>query len=114
MFSWQHVLDETALASVLPTEYARFARPICESLALFLGRLPTAQQAELLAQQAALPMSPSISERLGMLARGCPVLHKLGQILARDQRLAPELRHHLRALESLPPTRSRSKRFEKC
>ena len=98
MFSWQHVLNETALASVLPAEYVRFARPVCESLVLFLGRLPAAQQAELVARQASLPMSASISQRLGMLALGCPVLHKLGQILARDQRLAPELRHHLRDL----------------
>ena len=104
MFSWQHVLDEAALAAVLPAEYVPFARPVCESLAQFLGRLPAAHQTELLRQQAGLPMSASISQRLGALALGCPVLHKLGQILARDQRLAPELRRHLRMLESLPPT----------
>jgi ubiquinone biosynthesis protein len=39
-----------------------------------------------------------------MLARVCPVLHKLGQVLARDQRLAEELRCELRPLESLPPS----------
>jgi ubiquinone biosynthesis protein len=40
---------------------------------------------------------------LATLARDCPVLHKLGQVLARDQRLAPQLRAHLRELESLEP-----------
>jgi ubiquinone biosynthesis protein len=104
MFDWQHVLDQEALADVLPREHARFARPICEGLALFLGRLPQAAQAQLLAQQSALPSSAGVSERLGVLAQGCPVLQKLGQILARDPRLAPELRRHLRVLESLPPT----------
>ena len=38
-----------------------------------------------------------------MLARSCPALHKLGQILARDRRLSPELRRHLQGLESLAP-----------
>ena len=104
MFSWQTLVDETALATVLPVEHARFATPISEALGLFLERLPTTQQAEIIARQVALPMSASISERLGVLALSCPVLHKLGQVLARDQRLAPQLRYHLRALESLPPT----------
>src|SRR5262249_25623736 len=36
--------------------------------------------------------------------RSCPALHKLGQILARDRRLAPDLRRQLQALESLPPS----------
>ena len=48
--------------------------------------------------------APAISQRLGLLARSSPVLQKLGQVLARDQRLAPELRQQLRQLESLPPT----------
>ena len=81
-------------------------RPIREGLIVFLERLPTAAQEEILAQQAALPWSASISERLSLLARGCPVLHKLGQVFARDQCLAPELRHHLRGLESLAPIRA--------
>ncbi len=51
-----------------------------------------------------LPLDATLSVRLGALARNCPVLHKLGQVLARDGRLAPELRHELRQLESLPPT----------
>jgi ubiquinone biosynthesis protein len=104
MVNWDSLLDESALASVLPGTYARFARPIRDGLIVFLEGLPAAYQAEILAQQAALPLSTGISERLGLLARSCPVLHKLGQTLARDQRLAPELRQHLQALESLPPT----------
>ena len=55
-------------------------------------------------EQATLPATATLSERLGLLARGCPVLHKLGQVLARDQRLAEELRRELRPLESLPPS----------
>ena len=43
------------------------------------------------------------AERLAVLARGCPTLHKLGQVLARDRRLSAELRQYLQGLESLPP-----------
>ena len=49
-------------------------------------------------------MTASTEERLVVLAERCPALHKLGQILARDRRLAPELRRHLQRLESLPAT----------
>ncbi len=101
---WEVLLDETSLAAVLPSEYARFARPICDGLGVFLGGLPEADQRVILQAQARLPLSASFSQRLGLLARSCPVLQKLGQILARDQRLAPELRGHLRELESLPPS----------
>ncbi len=75
-----------------------------EGLVVFLSGLPAPAQEQILAEQAALSANASVSERLGRLALSCPVLHKLGQVLARDQRLAPELRHELRQLESLPPT----------
>ena len=58
----------------------------------------------MLRAQAELPLTASISERLGILARSSPVLQKLGQTLAREQRLSREMRFHLRQLESLPPT----------
>jgi ubiquinone biosynthesis protein len=102
--SWELLIDEAALAHLLPPAYASFARPVKEGLVVFLSGLPAPAQEQILAGQAALPVDASVSERLGRLALSCPVLHKLGQVLARDQRLAPELRHELRQLESLPPT----------
>jgi ubiquinone biosynthesis protein len=54
--------------------------------------------------QADLTPAASFSQRLGVLARSSPVLQKLGQILACDQRLPLELRQYLRELESLPPS----------
>lgn len=47
-----------------------------------------------------------MSERLAALLCHCPTLHKLGQVVARDRRLAPELRRHLQALESMEPRRA--------
>ncbi|HTQ40045.1 MAG TPA: AarF/UbiB family protein [Pirellulales bacterium] len=104
MFNWNSLLDEDAIAAVLSEGYARFLQPIREGLIVFLEGLPVAHQQEILARQASLPLTATISQRLALLARSCPVLHKLGQVLARDQRLAPEFRQHLRQLESFPPT----------
>jgi ubiquinone biosynthesis protein len=104
MLDWGFLIDESALASVLPDDQSRFRRPLSGALAIFLGGLPEARQAAILADQAALPPDASASKRLAVLARSCPALHKLGQVLARDRRLPPELRRQLQELESLPPS----------
>ncbi len=104
MTDWNTFLDETALAAVFPHEYGRFVRPIREGLIVFLKGLPEAAQEQIVTHQAQLPLDASFSRRLMELARCCPTLHKLGQVFARDQRLAPELREQLRGLESLVPS----------
>ncbi|QDV41448.1 putative ubiquinone biosynthesis protein UbiB [Stieleria neptunia] len=100
---WEFLLDEASFRSILPPEHAQFSRPIREGLSLFLGGLPPEQQIAIVRAQAQLPPSASFSQRLGVLARSSPVLHKVGQILARDKRLPLELRGYLSELESLPP-----------
>ena len=104
LINWHGLLDETALAALLPVDKQHFAKPICEGLAVFLEGLSAPRQALLLSQQASLDSTVGISVRLGVLARNCPVLQKIGQVLARDQRLSLELRQELRQLESLPPS----------
>lgn len=103
---WEHLIDEADLARLLPGPHKRFAAPVRESLVLFLSRLPAERQAEILARQAELPVDATLAVRLGELAFCCPVLHKLGQIIARDRRVEPELREQLSQLESLPPRTS--------
>jgi ubiquinone biosynthesis protein len=104
MLNWDCLIDEAALASVLPDAQAHFRRPIAGALAVFLEGLPAAHQEAILTEQALLCSTAPPAERLAALARSCPALHKLGQILARDRRLSPELRQHLQELESLPPS----------
>jgi ubiquinone biosynthesis protein len=58
---------------------------------------------ELVAEQCALPADASAEERLAVLISRCPTLHKLGQVVARDRRLAPTLRRRLQSLESMEP-----------
>jgi ubiquinone biosynthesis protein len=102
--NWDFLLDESSLASLLPVGYSHFVRPVCDGLKVFLGGLSEDEQVAILREQATLPITASISQRLGLLAQSSPVLQKLGQILARDQRLSPVLRQYLRELESLPPS----------
>ncbi len=102
--NWESFIDEESLAQLLPAEYSRFALPFKQSLEVFLSRLPANAQERILAEQINLPAGVSLSQRLGRLAHSCPVLHKLGQILSRDQRLAPQLRLELNKLESTPST----------
>lgn len=103
MFPWAFLIDDAAFATVLPDAYAHYRQPIQGALATFLEGLPAGRQAAILRDQAGLAATASHSERLARLARSCPVLHKLGQVLARDRRLSAELRQHLQQLESLPP-----------
>jgi ubiquinone biosynthesis protein len=104
MTNWNFLIDQSALARVLPDEYAHFRAPIAGALAVFLENLPQTHQAAILVDQAALPASASAAERLAALARSCPTLHKLGQLLARDRRISVELRTHFQELESLAPS----------
>ncbi len=104
MIDWNLLIDESAIASVLPGKYSRFARPVRDALEVFLTGLPITRQQDVLAAQAALPPTATMAIRLTKLATMCPVLHKLGQVLARDQHISHELRQQLQTLESLPPS----------
>lgn len=70
----------------------------------FLAQLPPPRMASIAAAQLALPVQASAADRLVALMHQCPTLHKLGQVVARDHRLAPALRERLQTLESLPPS----------
>ena len=102
MIDWEWLIGDAVIGALLPQAYARYKRPIVEGLRFFLERLPARDIAQILGDQSSLPAGASAEERLVALAERCPALHKLGQILARDRRLAPELRRHLQRLESLP------------
>lgn len=91
------------IAGLVPTAYATFRPLIADALAFFLERLPTARREEILSAQASLPLTASMPVRLVALMHACPTLHKLGQVVARDQRLDADLRRALQTLESLSP-----------
>jgi len=108
MFKLEQLLRADLLAGVLGPQYEHFAQPVQDALSVFVSGLSQKHQQEVLARQATLPPSVSISQRLFALARCCPVLHKLGQIVARDRRLSQSLRRELQRLESLPSATPRA------
>lgn len=92
------------ISPLVPKQYAAYRPLIAEALLFFVQHLPPHRLAAILVAQHALPPDTGMSERLAALLCRCPTLHKLGQVVARDRRLAPELRQHLQALESMEPT----------
>jgi ubiquinone biosynthesis protein len=94
----------TAIERLLPARYAPFRPLVLDGLRSFLRALPEQRRAEIAARQAALPSDTTIGHRLTDLLRTSPLLHKLGQTLARNRRLDPALRGSLQQLESLPPS----------
>jgi ubiquinone biosynthesis protein len=110
MFHENSSLERKALAEALqiarfvPEAHAAYRPLAMDGLLFFLERLSPPHLAHILAEQLKLPRTASPSRRLVALFRQCPTLHKLGQVMARDRRLAPELRENLQGLESLEPT----------
>ena len=91
------------ISPLVPVEFAEFRPLVSDAVVFFVERLPMPRIAELVADQCALSGDASAEERLAALISRCPTLHKLGQVVARDRRLAPGLRRRLQALESMEP-----------
>ena len=91
---------------LLPECYAAYRPAIRDGLARFLESLPMARKLEIFRIQQAFDDTVTVFERFTALLRCCPTLHKLGQIMARNEDLSLDLRLPLQALESLPPSSS--------
>ena len=92
------------LTGLVPARYHAYLPLVSDSLGYFLDRLSPDRQARILDQQLALGADTALDLRLTCLLAHCPTLHKLGQVMARDRRLAPALRRSLQRLESSQPT----------
>lgn len=99
-------LGRKLIAELVPDDWASYAPLIADGLHRFVECLPAHRRAEIANRQAALPLDAIISERLVVLFQCCPTLHKLGQMVARDQRLPVELRNRLCELEVMAPRTS--------
>lgn len=91
------------VSPLVPEQYAAYRPLVADALRFFVSRLDTARLAAIIEEQQLLPDTASLSHRLAVFLQRCPTLHKLGQVVARDRRLRPELRCRLQALESMPP-----------
>ena len=91
------------ISPLVPDEFAEFRPLVSDAVVFFVERLSMPRITELFVDQCALTADASAEERLAALISRCPTLHKLGQVVARDRRLAPGLRRRLQALESMEP-----------
>jgi ubiquinone biosynthesis protein len=97
-------IDPQELAAVVPGCYAEFRPVVADGLTFFLEHLSPPRLAEVFQAQAELPADAGLPRRLVLFLHACPALHKIGQIIARNRHLDPELRRHLQELESLEPS----------
>jgi ubiquinone biosynthesis protein len=98
---WGCFLDELDFGSLVPKDYEHYRPAIVDGLVFFLENLSADRAIDLLAEQGSLPPGTPIEQRLVAIARHCPALHKLGQVLARDRRLPVRFRRLLQSLESM-------------
>ncbi len=103
MSDWLEFCASLGLDDVVPAEYERYRPAIVDGLGYFLENISPERGLEMFAEQAAMSETASAGDRLVAIARHCPALHKLGQILARDRRLPPDFRRLLQTLESMTP-----------
>lgn len=98
------MLAALGLDRLLPPALAQWRPLVGDGLLHFLHRLPEARLAEMIQGQLDLGAGAEPGRRLAALFSLSPTLHKLGQVVARHQRLPAEVRAHLRGLESMPAT----------
>lgn len=100
----QALAEALGLSEVVPEAHAAYRPLVVDAMRFFLERLSPPRLTAIITEQWSLSEDTPPTRRLALLFRRCPTLHKLGQMLARDRRLAPELRENLQGLESLEPT----------
>lgn len=85
---------------LVPEAYNKWRPPVRDAMMFVVERLSPARLAPKLLEQFELPENTSAETRLLRLIAKVPGLQKLGQVIARNQHLRPELRTALARLEN--------------
>jgi ubiquinone biosynthesis protein len=95
------IVDEIVpVERLVPEAYLKWRPPVRDAMMFVVARLSPARLAPKLLEQLELPWNTSAEERLLRLIAKVPGLQKLGQVIARNQRLRPALRNALARLEN--------------
>lgn len=92
------------IGPLVPEVYAAYRPLVADAFAFFLQHLSAPRLGAILAEQQVFPSDAGVAQRLTALLLQCPTLHKLGQVVARNQNLDSELRSRLQTLETMPVT----------
>ena len=103
---WDGFLKSLDFGALVPAAYERYRPAIVDGLDFFLENLAADRAMEILGEQACMPASTAAADGLVAIARHCPALQKLGQVLARDRRLPADFRRLLQHLETMPSSMS--------
>ncbi len=106
------VMAECAFRDVVPDVYGRFRPLVLDAVRFMLMHLGKERLARLLVEQFQLPDDAPAGKRLAELARELPVLHKLGQMIARNEHVDAAFRTWLLGLESWAGTSSETELAE--
>jgi ubiquinone biosynthesis protein len=99
---WIDFCEALDLGRLVPDSYRKYRPAVVDGLSFFLENLSDERTDAILAEQLALRPDADVEQRLVAMARHCPALHKLGQVLARDRRLPDSFRTLLQSLETMP------------
>lgn len=93
------LVSVTLLETAVPQSLRRFLPMISDGIRFLISKTPYARLKKILIQQLLLPSETDSGERLVSLAMYYPTLQKLGQIVARNRSLAPNVKRWLTTLE---------------
>ncbi len=94
------LLDSTGIRDLTPDVYKDYRPVVLDGIRFVLLSLSNRRFRELVEDQLRLPHNASPGERLMQLALNIPMLHKLGQIIARNKNIDIEFRKWLIHLEN--------------
>lgn len=101
----QELISSLEINRLVPEHYAAYRTLLSDALEVFLDRLPDGIQSAIALAQQSLAENAAAEVRLFTLFQSCPALQKLGQIVARHEKLDEPLKAQLRLLESSPISR---------
>lgn len=87
-------------AAVIPSVYRAYRPIVRDGLHFFLSRISVDRMTDILADQLLTAETCSREQRLFELAKKCPTLHKLGQLIARNRHIDANVRKWLIPLEN--------------
>lgn len=87
-------------AAIIPSVYSAYQPIVHDGLTFFLSHLSLDRMMDILAEQILLTDTGTRAQRILSLAKKCPTLHKLGQIIARNPHLHADVRKWLVHLEN--------------
>lgn len=94
------IVNHTQPERAIPEVYQPYRALVRDGIQFFLSHISFHRLLDLITHQLQMPEDSSPEERLLELAKSFPTLHKLGQIIARNQYIDPDVKRWLVHLEN--------------